>query len=488
MADEHEADGQTEEAPAVKTPKGAWQALYDLGQETGWTFPHFSEWDRPDGVREDQLWDDEATDRRDQDLKVLEAQLSLLSRKDKQDKQVTTAYRDWARGEREICDRVIEVLSRVEWAYLDDLDVSRDGRLGEDRGFSGLDSLRKAARERAGFLLSVRSDTLSLNDLTARVQEPMHQYVNGLYHILRFPKDASAEANSANAQLNAATAAESAFDQVFKKSELLYTGEKAARVDGLSRGVEALPSDVGARLANAEGKLSQLDLEALGALADRVGSAIASMDEQYKQHAETFDTTLNGFQTRFAEQTKENQEEIARLRQEAMRRSVAEHAETFEEQADDNEKNSKTWFKRTCWLGGIAAGVTVLLFLPWTVGGLTIFDVSTDTRKLISDVMVRGAAISAVVALFQLARRMFYAQTHLAAVNRHRQRSLEAFDRFYEQASDEETKNAVLAAATRAIFEQTQTGFLGRAEAAKPASPIQDLVKLIMPKGAGESS
>ena len=95
---------------------------------------------------------------------------------------------------------------------------------------------------------------------------------------------------------------------------------------------------------------------------------------------------------------------------------------------------------------------------------------------------MRGAAISMLIALFQVvARRMFYAQTHLAAVNRHRQRSLESFDRFYEQASDQATKDAVLSAATRAIFEQTQTGFLGRTEAPKPASPITDLVRQIFP-------
>ena len=84
----------------------------------------------------------------------------------------------------------------------------------------------------------------------------------------------------------------------------------------------------------------------------------------------------------------------------------------------------------------------------------------------------------------------YTAQKHLEVVNRHRQNALNTFDDFFESAGDNpETRHAVLVAATDAIFDANQSGYLSaKIKGSDSANPIQQVVRTAFPGSSSTKS
>ena len=399
---------------------------------------------------------------------------------------VASPFSSIATREGEIKAKVIQVLEAVQMPFLADLDATRTGDYGGTLGFAALDKVRLAAQERAEFVLGVSWEDMDLPELDKSVRQCVMQYVNGLHQILTFPKTVDVEKKTLDAtadpQRGQAQLARTAFLLSVSCSDALYTQhalEKMAAFEtelengraalaGLQATCDANQTASEERMASIETQMEVIDIPALQGL--QSGMSIALQD------AEAFTKRVDDG---IADAT-------ASLRADILKKSVAKHAGTFKKQADNNG-----------WIA-IGSGVAALVIVGWAaLWGKDLFtgDFLTSgkeltgneaTRKIVADVAFRVLILSFVFSAFQLARRIFTAQAHLWAVNRHRQLSLQSFEQFYDEASDPEAKSAVLIATTRAIFEQTQTGFLGKAESAKPSSPIQDLVKLILPSSKAD--
>ncbi|MDE0485291.1 MAG: hypothetical protein OXI67_22190 [Candidatus Poribacteria bacterium] len=77
----------------------------------------------------------------------------------------------------------------------------------------------------------------------------------------------------------------------------------------------------------------------------------------------------------------------------------------------------------------------------------------------------------------------YTAEKHLQTVNRHRQNALATFGAFVEAAGENrETRDAVLLAATKAIFDANQSGYLSaKTSSSDTASPVQQIIKEVIP-------
>ncbi len=459
------AEGVAENPPEVRESRAVWSELRDLHKEIIGAPPEVAP----------EIWTQRSA--RQGHLAVLDVQLSMLTHDGKAEvaNSEEDGYTVLAAAEEELRQKQLRVLDAVDLPFYRQMDATRLEHLGTERGFADLDHLRLAAADRVQDLLAVDRTNMPWPVVDRYIRRPLREYLRGLSSTIGYQREGGV--GTGKDQRAAASDAAGAFQSAVSVSDNFVTRQRVLGLAAAVATLQGLPdrvSQLDDAFSSVSHAVSQLRSELSGQL------EVLDLGRFEELHASTSEA-VRLVQHASEEQATSVENEIARLREEATKKSVAEHAATFKDQAQTNQESSTFWLRVTMGLGVFAAGATWLLFADVLFGTK-----DTSTRALVSDVVIRGTAISMLVALFQVARRMFYAQTHLAAVNRHRQRSLESFDRFYEQASDQATKDAVLSAATRAIFEQTQTGFLGKVEAARPANPISDLVKLIIPPKAAE--
>ena len=86
--------------------------------------------------------------------------------------------------------------------------------------------------------------------------------------------------------------------------------------------------------------------------------------------------------------------------------------------------------------------------------------------------------------------KSYTAEKHLEVVNRHRQNALRTFNAFHSAAGEnQETQDAVLLAATNAIFDANQSGYLStRLRGSESVSPIQQVVRAVTPSSSSTRS
>lgn len=74
-------------------------------------------------------------------------------------------------------------------------------------------------------------------------------------------------------------------------------------------------------------------------------------------------------------------------------------------------------------------------------------------------------------------------------VNRHRQRALDTFPELVESlGNNPETRHAILSAATNAIFDANQSGYLStKTRTTENANPMQQVFKAVMPDSSTKS-
>ena len=79
--------------------------------------------------------------------------------------------------------------------------------------------------------------------------------------------------------------------------------------------------------------------------------------------------------------------------------------------------------------------------------------------------------------------KKYTAEKHLEIVNRHRKNALATFEAFADAAGENrDTRDHVLMAATDAIFDTNQSGYLSvKTSGSDSVSPIQRMVRAIVP-------
>ena len=148
-------------------------------------------------------------------------------------------------------------------------------------------------------------------------------------------------------------------------------------------------------------------------------------------------------------------EEIVRATREAAAGAgVATFTQEFDKEAQDLSNRSKRWLYATGSFGAatVVAGIGSFFWpeIPAEVGAWE------TLRNVVSKVTVIAILFTSTV----WCGRIYRALIHQATVNKHRALSLKTFRAFVEATEDEYVRDAVLMAATKAVFGTVPTGLV----------------------------
>ena len=156
--------------------------------------------------------------------------------------------------------------------------------------------------------------------------------------------------------------------------------------------------------------------------------------------------------------------------------SIADYVKIFEDQAKVHQEGTKNWFWGTVWL---AVGFIFLFFGLWFL----IKPAGDQLAAVLQNFIIKGFLLSVFYMLLNRSIKNYTAEKHLEIVNRHRKNALATFEAFADAAGENrDTRDHVLMAATNAIFDTNQTGYLSvKTSGSDSVSPIQRMVRAIVP-------
>ena len=225
-------------------------------------------------------------------------------------------------------------------------------------------------------------------------------------------------------------------------------------------------------------RVEQLETQVNATVANTVTDAVKKLNTN---------TNRSQKQNNQAEQNEtKRQEEFNQLKSQLQdllaKESVAEYGKIFDEQANKHQRAAFWWLVSTVGLSIGFGCIFVWLFNVLRLGG-------TEWVGILQNIFTKGFLLSLIYLLLNRSIKNYTAQKHLEVINRHRQNALETFDRFVSSAARQETKEEVLIAATNAIFDANQTGYLStKMRGSESTSPIPQVIKAVMPSSSSTRS
>ena len=216
----------------------------------------------------------------------------------------------------------------------------------------------------------------------------------------------------------------------------------------------------------------------------------ATIDDAVNKTAEKFSTETNRLQ-KHSDQAEQNeakrQEDFNQLKGQLedtlAEGSVSKYEKIFEGQANKHQQASFWWLLSTVGLIIVFGGVFYWLFNALKLGG-------TEWVGVLQNIFTKGFLLSLIYLVLNRSIKNYTAEKHLEVVNRHRQNALRTFQAFHSAAGEnQETQDAVLLAATNAIFDANQSGYLStKMRGTESVSPIPQVIKAVMPSSSSTRS
>ena len=215
-------------------------------------------------------------------------------------------------------------------------------------------------------------------------------------------------------------------------------------------------------------KSEQLETQVNTTVAEAVEELKAEMDllQKHREEAEQNEATR---QKEFAELKNKIEDKLAK-------ETVSKHKAIFAKQAEEHLQASQRWLLATSGLIVVFGAVFYWLFEALRLG-------ATELIGVFQNVFTKGFLLTLIYFVLNRFGKNYTAHKHLEIVNRHRQNALDTFDTFVESAGENrETRDAVLLAATNAIFDANQSGYLSaKTKGTDNANPIQQVVRAVLP-------
>ena len=155
---------------------------------------------------------------------------------------------------------------------------------------------------------------------------------------------------------------------------------------------------------------------------------------------------------------------------------IAPYAVVFNNEANKHQVGAERWFWGTI---GLAVLFGAIFFWVWHA-----IKPSEDVvSAILQNFFIKGFLLSLFYMLINRSIRNYTAEKHLEIVNRHRQNALATFEAFAEASGDnQETRDRVLLAATDAIFDANQSGYLSpKATRSENPSSIRNVIRAVLP-------
>ena len=211
-----------------------------------------------------------------------------------------------------------------------------------------------------------------------------------------------------------------------------------------------------------ETQVSVIMVKAVDQLNTETSKAKEIIDESKKTQAET---------ARKADQL------ILQMQNSIAEKPISQYKAIFQEQAEEHQKGARFWLA----MAGAATLAFVVAFC--VLSAVVKFD-TTQLTGTLQNLFTKGFLLSPIYVWLNRSIKNHTAQKHLEVINTHRQNALETFDTFVAAAEgNRETRDAVLLAATEAIFDANQTGYLStKTTGPDSRSPVQQVIREVMPQ------
>ena len=150
---------------------------------------------------------------------------------------------------------------------------------------------------------------------------------------------------------------------------------------------------------------------------------------------------------------------------------VATFTQEFDNEAGDLKDRSRSWL----WAAAGFGGATIVAAI-----GSFFWPVVTDQAGAWETLRIAISKVTVIAVLFTSTvwcGRIYRALVHQATVNKHRALSLKTFQAFVEATADPYVRDAVLMAATKAVFGAVPTGLVEQAMSEEPAVNFVEIGK-----------
>ena len=232
--------------------------------------------------------------------------------------------------------------------------------------------------------------------------------------------------------------------------------------------------------------IAYLSSKKVGQLENQIDTTLAAVEERYNTTiSEETDKLLKI--NKGAQENEEKRQEsfdqlYIQLQNQLTEKPISQYKAIFADQAQKHQKSAQFWMGMAALATAAFGGVFVLLSVVLESGG-------TQLTGILQNIFTKGFVLSPIYVWLNRSLKNHTAQKHLEIINTHRQKALETFDTFVAAAEgNRETRDAVLLAATKAIFDANQSGYLStKTSGSDNTSPVQQIIKEVIPTKSSDS-
>lgn len=204
----------------------------------------------------------------------------------------------------------------------------------------------------------------------------------------------------------------------------------------------------------------------------KAGTDYEALQRKAREAVENLTKVLSEAAKEREEAKAEIQETLAAVKKAAAEVGVTQHTTNFKDAADAFETGKKSW--------AITIGSLLLVIIMYSF--IAFWYCPIEMKEPYFYVFLQAALprFTGLVALFYalfVATSNYKAQAHNYIVNKNKQNALSTFETFVKASDNDEIKNAVLLQTTKAIFSNTQSGYLKNESMGDEGSQIIEIVK-----------
>ena len=220
-------------------------------------------------------------------------------------------------------------------------------------------------------------------------------------------------------------------------------------------------------------------------LEDQVKTTLTDAEEKFNTETEKLQKLGEEAQQKEEKRQESFDQLYIQLQNQLAEKPISQYKAIFDNQAKKHRKMAWVWLGFT---GVLAVGFGIIFWKLLTDIG-SVANQENQLSMILSNLFAKGFYLSLIFLFLNRTIKNFAAEKHLEVINTHRQNALETFDAFVATAEgNRETRDAVLLAATKAIFEANQSGYLAtKTSGSDSASPVQQIIKEVIPtKSSGK--
>lgn len=204
----------------------------------------------------------------------------------------------------------------------------------------------------------------------------------------------------------------------------------------------------------------------------KAGTDYEALQRKARESVENLSKELVKAAEERAKAQEEIQETLAAVKKAAAEVGVTQHTTNFKDAADYFAKGKALWTKVI-----IGLLVTIIIYSFVVFWACPIEMKEPYLYVFLQTSLPRFTGLIALFYALFVSTNNYRAQAHNYIVNKNRQNALSTFETFVKASDNDEIKNAVLLQTTKAIFSNTQSGYLKNESMGDEGSQIIEIVK-----------